>query len=749
MISFMGPLGELACVFPDRVSLLPVLHQGRREHPQMIRKTCTATGLALLGAAALGLAWTTPATALESAPFTSSQATVSLVSEAAAVAPGVPFQMGFRQIIAPGWHVYWSNPGDAGAPPELTFDLPQGASAGDLAFPAPQRIEYGPLVNFGYKGEVVFPVEVTPPASLAPGDRFQVEVDAHWLICAEICIPEEASFTLALPVEATPRPAADTDSLFAAAEASLPRPSPWQAKAGFAGEGGVLQLSGDMLAPDTVKEAFFFPAEPGIVANAAPQKLDLAPGTLSLSLARAKGELPERLEGVVAITDMADIRSAYAISTKLGSIPAVSATSTPAAASALVLWQAIAFAALGGLLLNLMPCVFPILAMKAVGIASLAGSQDGAVRAHAVSYTAGVFLSFLALGGLLLLLKAGGMAAGWGFQFTSPVFVAAMAWLMLAVGLNLSGVFSVGGPVGAGSHLTGQGGHTGSFATGALAVLVATPCTAPFMAAAIGAAFTMEPAATLAVFAAMGIGMALPYGVLAFAPGLARLLPRPGLWMERLKQGLAFPMYAAAIWLVWVLTMQTGPDGMLIALGGALLIAFAAWTLGIAQKGGRRSVVLGRSSAAICALVALAILPQLSTAGDSQPVARASDAEPWSEARVAELQAQGRPVFVNVTAAWCITCKVNEQIALETQATRAAFATAGLVMLEADWTNGDPAISALLKRHGREGVPLYLVYPASGGAPSVLPQILTESIVLQAIRPPARTAALPLASSRG
>ncbi|HEX2528970.1 MAG TPA: protein-disulfide reductase DsbD domain-containing protein [Geminicoccus sp.] len=675
-----------------------------------------------------------PALAQESAPFTSPQTTVTVVSEAQAIAPGQPFRLGLRQRIASGWHTYWSNPGDAGEPPQLTLGLPEGAKAGELVFPAPERIPYGPLVNFGYENEVVFPISVTPPATLVPGQTFSVKADGYWLVCAEICIPEEASFTLDLPIEATPRLSPDTAPMFAAAEAALPRPSPWPATAGFAGEAGALQLAGDTFSPASVEEAFFFPAEWGVVENAAPQELTVGPGTLTLSLARAKGELPERLDGVIAITDQAGSRSTYTVSAPLGPVPA-------AASPALGLWQAALFALAGGLLLNLMPCVFPILAMKAVGIAGLSGAERRTIRGHAVSYTGGVVLSFLALGGLLLALKAGGMVAGWGFQFTSPIFVAAMSWLMLAVGLNLSGVYAVGGPASSGSGLAAKGGHAGSFATGALAVLVATPCTAPFMAAAIGAAFAMPPAATLAVFLAMGIGMALPYALLALFPHLARLLPRPGSWMERLKQFLAFPMYGAAIWLVWVLTMQTGADGVLLALGGGLLIAFAAWAIGAAQAGSGRTGLLAKAAAGLAVLGALALLPQLQGATAAPRIPVAGAAEPWSAARVSELQAKGQPVFVNMTAAWCITCKVNERIALDTDAVQAAFRAGNVALLEGDWTNGDPAISALLKSQGREGVPLYLLYSASGGTPTVLPQILTENIVLQAIEATTRTAA--------
>jgi thiol:disulfide interchange protein len=355
------------------------------------------------------------------------------------------------------------------------------------------------------------------------------------------------------------------------------------------------------------------------------------------------------------------------------------------------------------------------------------------VRAHAAAYTAGVVLSFVALAGVLVVLRAAGEAAGWGIQFTQPVFVAAMAWLMLAVGLNLSGVFAVGGPIGAGQSMAARGGHAGSFFTGALAVLVATPCTAPFMATAIGAALAMGAVGTLTIFAALGLGMALPYALLGAAPGLARLLPRPGVWMERFKQALAFPMYAAAGWLVWVLAEQAGPPAVLAVMLGGVLIGFGAWAWGLSQGTDAR---LGRIAGAAAVVAALALLPLVHGATPSAPRSTEAAGEAWSAARVAALRAEGRPVFVNLTAAWCITCKVNERVALATDGVQRAFADRNIAYLTGDWTRGDPEISALLRAHARDGVPLYLFYPAGGTTPLVLPQILTEGIVLQAITSP-------------
>jgi thiol:disulfide interchange protein/DsbC/DsbD-like thiol-disulfide interchange protein len=685
------------------------------------------------------------AEALETAPVASPQATVTVVSGVEAVAAGEPFRIALRQRLAPGWHTYWSNPGDAGAPPEMTLALPEGAAATPIAFPTPKRIPYGPLVNFGYEGEVLFPATVTPPATLRPGDRFVVEAKASWLVCEKICIPEEGVFRLDLPVEARPRPAPAAAALLREAEAALPRPSPFAVTVGFEGGRGAIAIRGEGLAPGAVREAFFFPAAWGVLDHAAPQPLSVRAGELVLGLARGAAPLPERVAGLVAITDAAGLRSAYAVSAAPGAVPVPPAT---AALPAVGLGAAMLLALAGGLLLNLMPCVFPILAMKAMGIARLSGAARAEVRAHAAAYTAGVVLSFLALGGVLVALKAAGVAAGWGFQFTAPGFVAAFAWLMLAVGLNLSGVYAVGGPVGLGQEAAARGGTAGAFFTGALAVLVATPCTAPFMATAIGAAVAMPAAATLAVFGALGLGMAAPYALLGAAPGLARALPRPGAWMERLRQGLAFPMYGAAVWLVWVLAQQGGADAVLWVLSGGVVLGFGLWALGQAQRAGSfRRVGQGVALAAVAAVAA--ILPRLEAApaapGSVASVSSLRNAEPWSPARVAALRAEGRPVFVNMTAAWCISCKVNERIALDTEAVRRAFAARNVAVLVGDWTRGDAAITALLREHQRDGVPLYLFYPEDGGAPAVLPQILTEAIVLEAIG----ASAGPVAGARG
>ena len=624
--------------------------------------------------------------------------TTTLVSEVAAVAPGQPFRVALDQIFARGWHSYWRNPGAAGAAMEIAWE---GGDAGPLQFPAPTRIPSGPLISFGYENSATYLATITPPPGLRPGQSLALTADARWLVCADICIPEEGRFTLSLPVEAVARRDPATAARFDAAEAAMPRPLPFPARLGFSNLTGALEIDG---LPGGVRDAFFFPLSETLLDHTAAQPWRLVGSSLTVELRRGQGAVPDIAHGVLVLTDSQGVRGAFDIALP----PGVLAT------AAMPLWQAIGFAVLGGLILNLMPCVFPILAMKAMALVRLGGASRADVRIHAAGYTAGVVLGFLAAGGAMLALRMAGSAAGWGFQFTQAPFVAVMAWVMLAVGLNLSGVFAIRGPV-----VSGGGG---SFATGLLAVLVATPCTVPFMTVALGAAMAMPPVSMLLIFAGLGLGMALPYALLGVVPGLARAMPRPGPWMERLRQLLAFPMYAAAAWLVWVLAQLAGADGVALGLGGALLVALAAWALG---QGARWA----RGLAVVATVAALALLPGLRTA----PAIAAGPHEAWSAARVEALRAEGRTVFVNLTAAWCISCQVNERVTLDTQAVRDAFHARNVAVLTGDWTRGDPAIGSLLRQHQREGVPLYLLYPARGGPPVILPQILTEGIVLRAL----------------
>jgi thiol:disulfide interchange protein DsbD len=652
-----------------------------------------------------------PVWAAESPAVRSPRTTASLVTDTDQIEAGKPFQLGLRLRMAPGWHTYWRNPGDAGAPTEIQITVPEGAKAGPIVWPTPVRLPEGPVMTYAYTGELVLPMTLTP--GVGP---LRIEASANWLVCEKICVPEEGRFSLDLPAGPV-APSAEAP-LFAAAAARTPRPSPFAARIA---PDGTLSLAGEGLSAATVRDAWFFPAEAGSIDAAAPQQVSVQPGLVQLRLRRGSAEGP--LAGVVVLRDQGGQESYFAVDATAGATPTASAPAVP-------FGRALLFAFIGGLILNLMPCVFPVLAMKAIAIARLSGHERGAVRSHALFYTAGVLLAFATLGALLIALRAGGAAIGWGFQFQSPLFVAAMAWVLLLVGLNLSGVFELGaGLAGIGQELAARRGHAGSFFTGLLAVVVATPCTAPFMGAAIAAAMALPLVLTLAVFVALGLGMAAPYAALAVAPGLAGRLPRPGRWMEVLRGALAFPMYGAAAWLLWVLSVEAGPAGVLAGLIGAVLLAFGAWTLGAAQRASGRFHLLGGGLALAAVLTSAIPLAGL-YASPPTPAQDEENAERFSPARLDSLRAEGRPVFVNLTAAWCVTCLVNERVALSPARVRAAFAEHRVAYLKGDWTRGDPSITAFLRAHDHDGVPLYLLYPPSGGEPVVLPQILTEADVL-------------------
>lgn len=667
----------------------------------------------------LGLA---PARALESAPARSDRATVSLVSDVDSYRPGTPFRLGLRFRLAPGWHTYWRNPGDAGTAPELSFRLGQGARAGNIAWPTPERLREGPLMTYGYRGDTVLSVPVTP----GPGGRpLEVEAHAEWLVCERLCVPEQGDFRLVLaPGDAAPSAEAP---LFAAAAARVPRPAPFAA---HVAPDGTLSLAGPGLSAAAVADAWFLPGVSDAIDQAAPQPVAVGDGVLTIALRPGPSFDPGRgLEGTVVLRDRNGQESALTVVATPGAAPPL--PRRPSYGRILLLAYA------GGLILNLMPCVFPVLAMKAVRLAALSRAARGAVRGQALCYVAGVLAAFGLLGLVLLGLRAVGSVAGWGFQFQSPLFVVGMAWLLFAIGLNLSGVFEVGGRLaGTGQGLAARGGQAGSFFTGLLAVVVATPCTAPFMGAAIAGALAAPAPLALAVFLVLGLGLASPYALLAAMPGLARLLPRPGAWMVVLREALAFPMYAAATWLAWVAGQQVGPPGMLATVAGAVLLGFAAWALGIAQRAGPPGRHLGHAAALGALLltgVLLSVLAALPPAASQAAETAAPGAEPFSAARLAALRAEGRPVFVDMTAAWCVTCLVNERVALAPQAVQEAFRRRRVVYMKGDWTRQDPGITEFLRAHGRDGVPLYALYPPGNGAPRLLPQLLTEGEVLGAL----------------
>jgi len=722
--------------------MLPSLHPARPSW-RALRGALRLVSLRLVSLWLVSLwlvATSSLALAAESNVQQSPRATVSLVSEYAAVIPGQQLRIGLRQRLAPHWHTYWKNPGDAGSPPSIAFKAPHDAIVGEIAWPGPDRFIVGPAASYGYENEIVFPMTVKVPQDARPGSELVLEADADWVVCEKECIPEEGAFRLALPVGQDARPASDEiRAAFRMADARQPQASPWKASVG-AGESTVrLTVEGEGISPATVQSALYFPDDWGIVDHVADQAMQVEQGRLTLTTAKGQGYAPGPSAGLLAITDGGGQRRWFAL--ELAPAAAATTVATTAAATgapaALPLWQMASFAFLGGLILNLMPCVFPVLAIKATAVAGMSGGDRREVRLSGVFYTLGVLAAFMALALALLAVRAGGSAVGWGFQFQSPLFVAAMCWLMLGIGLNLSGVFEIGGSLaGAGQGLAQRKGHAGSFFTGLLAVVVATPCTAPFMGAAIGSALVAPAYVSLLVFAMMGLGLALPFLLLGVFPSVARRLPRPGGWMATLRQAMAFPMYATAAWLLWVLAQQAGEAGLRLALAGLVLVGLVAWLLGLHQQRAQQAWwPRGAALAGVAgiAAVALALHGAEPVAAASAQSAPAAQAEPYSAERLAALRAEGRPVFVNMTAAWCITCLVNERTTLSTAAVRQAMEEGGVVYMKGDWTNRDPAITAFLQSFGRDGLPFYAFYPA-GKEPVVLPPVLTQAIVTGSFR---------------
>lgn len=679
-------------------------------------------------------------------PVTTEHVTARLIAERGRIAPGTRVELALVLDIQPGWHTYWRNPGDSGEAPRIDWTLPNGVTAGQIRWPHPALIRVGPLANYGYAGRAVHLIPLSVPADWPAGTPIPLRARAHWLVCADHCIPESGVLELTLETAGTDG-AADPawSALFAEARAALPAGEIQGALS--AARAGGLRLSLPLGTPPVARTpdaaaVWFYAGSWGLIEHAAPQpwridgdrlELDLTPGTMAATA---------EPEGVLVIDSRDGGSRAFAVTAERAIPPAAGAS------AALTLPIALVFALLGGLVLNLMPCVFPVLAIKALSLASGHGGGAGRRALHGLAYTGGVLLFFGLLGALLLALRAGGAAVGWGFQLQSPPFVTLMADLFLVIGLALAGAVTLGGRLMAlGGGQTG-GGLVGAFGTGALAALVAAPCTAPFMGAALGYALTLTWPQALLVMLTLGLGLALPFLLLSLIPALARRLPRPGPWMETLRQGLAFPMIAAAAWLLWVLTVQTGAAGLALGLSGMLLLAFGLWI--------RERTLLGsplpRHGGALAAALGLgaALWLGLSTAGLETSAARpgagdgqgALAAEPYSAARLAAVRAEGRPVLVNLTAAWCITCLVNERVALATEATAALFAERGVIYLKGDWTNRDPAITEYLAGFGRSGVPLY-VYYAPGREPQVLPQILTPGSVRQVIAGAAATARNP------
>ncbi len=653
-----------------------------------------------------------------------------LISSHDRVAPGESFHIALRTVLDLDWHTYWRNPGDSGEPVQITWSAPDMVSYQDIVWPLPKPIPTGPIINYGFEDVPIFPVEFTVSENAQPGDVLQIDADIYYLVCKDICIPESTELAIDIEVGEAVIDGRWNDVISAALSDA---PAPERAEAGMMRQGDqvVLQVAG--LSDAGFDNAYYFPFEQGVIDHSAPQKLDIGDNGFRIAMTPGfswEGGAPVSADGVIRFTRDGQTRGGE-ITVNVGDVPDVGLAplgngGAAASGPSIGFLGAIIGALIGGLILNLMPCVFPVISIKALSIANSAHGERAKVRREAWLYTLGVIATFLGLTAILLALKAGGAELGWGFQLQSPRLVAGLALLLFVIGLNLLGVFEIGtGLQGTGQSLTQNKGWAGSFFTGVLAVIVATPCTAPFMAGAIGYALAAPALSTFAVFMALAIGFALPFLLIAYVPGLINRLPKPGPWMARFKEFLAFPMFGAAIWLVWVLSFQAGDQGVLWVLSAMLLLAFAIWLF-------KRESALAKILGAIALLGAVALPLSLKSIHQDIEVKGIA----WSPETVSELRAEGRAVFVDFTAAWCVTCKVNERLVLNTEPVKQAFIDTNTAFVVADWTNQNDEIARELERHGRSGVPLYLLYPPGHNSvsPDILPQILTKDMLIDRLQ---------------
>ena len=685
-------------------------------------------------------AWLLPAAAATAQP--ASRVAVTLHAGSAEPAPGRTTMLALRFVPRPGWHGYWSNPGDSGLPPSVKWDVPEGVRVGALQHPAPEVLRVAGMTSFVHGDQHVLLAPMQVPANFKAGDALPVKGELDFLICSDkLCVPQKATVNLNLTVgKGSVDPA--SRALFASAGKAIPRSLPMQGE--YKMSGSTVQLLIPGAAGLDPKRATFFPAGEGVFERSGARRM--ADGSVEIS-----GSLSNRPASLAGIASdgrrSVQLRfrqapagpgetSATASETPMAAeTPAEAALAAPpisspeparplAAASATVatgfLW-ALFGALIGGLLLNLMPCVFPILSLKALHLVR-SGSSNDAARRDALAYAGGTLAMCLLLGLVLLGLRQAGVAAGWSFQLQNPYVILALLALVTGIALNLAGLFHITAP--SIEQPIGNSGLRGSFGTGALAAFIATPCSAPFMASALGAALLLPPLQGLLIFAALGLGLAFPFLAIGWFPALRLRLPRPGAWMVTLQRVLSVPMFITALGLAWVLGRQVGIDGMALGLAAVLLLALGLWWVGRRQHGGKRRSWLPLLPAALLSIGTASVVPAVASVPAA--AARGQLVEPFSETRLAALRARGTPVFVDFTADWCLTCKVNEKVAIEREATKAAFARHGVVTLVGDWTRGDPAITNFLSRHGRNSIPFYLFY-APGKDAHVLPQILTTS----------------------
>ncbi|WP_030538777.1 protein-disulfide reductase DsbD [Sphingobium sp. DC-2] len=639
----------------------------------------------------------------------------ALVAETAAPAPGRTAMIAFSMKPDDGWHGYWENPGDAGVGMSVKWTLPKGVSIGALRYPVPETLLISGLMNHVYEGPYAVLAPLTVAADVPVGTALPIRGKAEWLVCTDkVCVPESAELALNLTAGDGAATAEDA-SRFDAWRARLPRPLGSEAR--YAISGGRFRLSVPFPAEAAASDIHLFPLTEGAVRYAAEQKVRRDGDRLLLESEAGEGFRGGTVRAVLRTGD----HSGFLLTARPGEV--AEARSGVLRTTLIALGGAL----LGGLLLNIMPCVFPILALKALKLAR-AGGDERTARREALAYAAGVVLTCLLLGGVLLALRAAGSAAGWAFQLQDPRVILLLLLLATAIALNLAGLFQLGA-FGGGERLAGKSGASGAFWTGALVAFVATPCTGPFMGAAMGAALVLPLPAALALFAGLGIGLAAPFLLLAWSPALRRRLPRPGGWMETFQKILSVPMFLTALGLAWLLGQQRGVGAITAGVGAALGLGLLLWWLGARQQRGRRGGMIAAAGAALLLGAGVMLLPAHAPAAAKAE----SGVIPFDEARLAALRAQGKPVFLYFTADWCLTCKANEAAAIDRVETRDAFAKGGVTVMVGDWTSADPAITRFLEAKGRSGVPLYLWY-APGKEAQVLPQILTPATLTALVR---------------
>lgn len=678
---------------------------------------------------------------------------VRLLPESDVVQPGEEIWLAVEQVIRPEWHTYWVNPGDSGAEPRIKWSLPEGFEVSDIYWPTPEKLPYGPLLNYGYSERVTLLQKLKAPDVLPQGG-FEISGNFEILVCKDECIPEFGTIDAAF--NAPGIVASDNAPFITVALNKLPRDmresEDWTVSYTEEGDDFVLKVDGINITENSLESVEFFPVDWGMIDNIAEPSASLDGDVLVIKQKRGDRSFSDvkDITGVVTFTAEDGVREAFhvAAAQKMPLMQKVKDSVMPEAANSAVersddisFLQALLFALLGGLILNLMPCVFPVLSMKAISLVKIAEKHPEIARKHGLSYTAGVVISFLVIAGALLIFKAFGYSAGWGFQLQNPVVIAILSYILFLVGLNLAGYFDLGNNFGGiGQKLTQGDGYKNSFFTGILATLVATPCTAPFMAASVGFALTQSAIVSLSVFAALGFGLALPYLVLSHAPALQSKLPKPGPWMEHFKHFLAFPMFGAAIWLVWVLSQQAGPMGVLGVLIGMLGFGFGIWLLKVMPEKGLVRIFT-KILVVLAFLTPVAFLPAGAVNVEKVEI-KEEMGEVYSEAMLNEAKAGDDPIFVEMTAAWCITCKVNHATSISVPSTMALFKKHNVKYMVGDWTNYDPRITEFLNRYGRNGVPIYVYYgprdPETGLRPDaeILPQILTPGVIRSYIEKP-------------